>query len=78
MLLKLYQVGQPILRKKAKTLTAAKLKSKHTQDIIDFMVSTLRDAPGVGLAAPQVGEALKIVIIEDKAKYHQPIPKDLL
>jgi peptide deformylase len=78
MLLKLYQVGQSVLREEAKVVSAAQLKSKKTQDIIDFMISTLRDAPGVGLAAPQVGEALRIVIIEDKAKYHQPIPKELL
>ncbi|MDB5175438.1 MAG: peptide deformylase [Candidatus Saccharibacteria bacterium] len=73
MLLKLYQAGQPILRQSAKSVTKQQLASKHVQDVIDFMIATLRDAPGVGLAAPQVGEALRIVIIEDKVKYHDQV-----
>ncbi len=73
MLLKLYQAGQPVLRKPAKRLTRTALAAKHTQEVIDFMIATLRDAPGVGLAAPQVGEALQIIIIEDKAKYHDQV-----
>lgn len=42
------------------------------------MIATLRDRPGVGLAAPQVGESLQIIIIEDKAKYQEKVPGDLL
>jgi peptide deformylase len=34
------------------------------------MRETLSDAPGVGLAAPQIGEPLQLAIIEDKAEYH--------
>ncbi|HET6924354.1 MAG TPA: peptide deformylase [Candidatus Saccharimonadales bacterium] len=78
MLLKLYQTGQPILRQPAKRVTKQQLASKHMQDVIDFMVDTLRDAPGVGLAAPQVGESLQIIIIDDKAEYHEAVPPELL
>src|SRR4051812_41423641 len=78
MLLKLYQTGQPILRKPAKRLTRQDLATKHVQDVIDFMINTLRDAPGVGLAAPQVGEPLQIIIVEDKATYHEAVPENLL
>lgn len=78
MLLKLYQTGQPVLRKTAKSLSQKELAEKHTQEVIDFMIATLRDAPGVGLAAPQVGEALKIIIIDDKAKYHEQVPPEVL
>jgi peptide deformylase len=78
MLLKLYQAGQPVLRKRAKEATKQQLASKQTQDVIDFMIATLRDAPGVGLAAPQVGESLRIIIVEDKAKYHEPLHPPLL
>lgn len=78
MILKLYQTGQPILRKQAKLLSPKELALKKTQDIIDFMISTLRDAPGVGIAAPQVGEQLQIIVIEDKAKYHETVPKQVL
>jgi peptide deformylase len=78
MLLKLYQTGQPILRTPAKHVTKKQLSDQHVHDVIEFMINTLRDAPGVGLAAPQIGESLKIVIIEDKAAYHEPVPNDLL
>lgn len=78
MLLKLYQAGQPILRKSAQRVTTQQLASKHVQDVINFMISTLRDAPGVGLAAPQVGEPLQIIILEDKVSYQQTVPKTLL
>ncbi len=78
MLLKLYQTGQPILRKKAKPVSKEALAKKQTQQLIDFMVETLRDSPGVGLAAPQVGESLQIFIVEDLAKYHEQVPKGVL
>lgn len=78
MLLKIYQSGQPILRKKAKIVSKEVLAKKQTQELIDLMVETLRDLPGVGLAAPQVGEPLQIFIVEDLAKYHEQVPKDVL
>ena len=78
MLLKLHQTGQPILRQPAKHVTRQQLQTQRVQDVIDFMIATLRDAPGVGLAAPQVGESLQIIIIEDKAKYHETVPRSLL
>jgi peptide deformylase len=78
MLLKVYQTGQPILRAKAKPLNKKRLASKEIQDVIDFMIATLRDAPGVGIAAPQVGEPLQIIVIEDLAKYHDMVSKPLL
>lgn len=78
MLLKTYQTGQPVLRKKAKIVSKEVLVKKQTQDLIDLMVETLRDSPGVGLAAPQVGESLQIFIAEDLAKYHEQVPEDVL
>jgi peptide deformylase len=77
-LLKLYQAGQPILRKSAKLVTKSQLTSQKTQTIIDFMIATLRDAPGVGIAAPQIGESLQIIVVEDKAAYHETVPADVL
>lgn len=37
------------------------------------MRETLRDAPGVGLAAPQVGELLQLAVTDDKAEYHKTL-----
>jgi len=42
------------------------------------MRDTMRDAPGVGLAAPQIGLALQLAVIEDRAEYHSDIPAEVL
>ena len=42
---------EPVLRRKAKPITKF---DKELQTLIDDMIETMRDAPGVGLAAPQV------------------------
>ncbi len=71
MLLKVVSVGDPVLRKKARLLTSEEIRSKTIQDLIAYMRDTMRDSPGVGLAAPQVGESLQLAVIEDKADYHK-------
>jgi peptide deformylase len=42
------------------------------------MRETMRDAPGVGLAAPQVGLPLQLTVIEDRVEYHKGIPESEL
>lgn len=69
MLLKLRQVGEPVLREKARPLNREELLSPAIQDLISSMHGTLRDAPGVGLAAPQVGVGIQLAIIEDLPEY---------
>ncbi len=78
MILKIIQTGDSLLREKAKKLTAQQLAKPATQQIIDLMIATLRDRPGVGLAAPQIGESLQIIIIEDKKKYQEKVSDELL
>jgi peptide deformylase len=71
MILKIVSVGDPVLRKKARQLTIDEIRSSRIQDLISHMRDTMRDAPGVGLAAPQVGQSLQLAVIEDKAEYHK-------
>ena len=59
---------------RAKTVSKDELHSDDTQRLIDYMVATLRDVPGVGLVALQVGESKQIFIVEDKEKYHKQVP----
>ncbi len=70
MRIKIASVGEPVLRGEARPLTPEEIRSQRIHDLIENMRETLSDAPGVGLAAPQVGEPLQITIIEDKAEYH--------
>ncbi len=71
MILKIYEVGNAVLRQVARPLAVEEIRSREIQDLIGHMGETMRDAPGVGLAAPQIGEALQIAVIEDKVEYHK-------
>jgi len=54
-------VPEPVLRRKARTVTTF---DKSLQTLIDDMVETMRQAPGVGLAAPQVGVSERVIVVE--------------
>ena len=60
-----------MLRQVSRSLLPEDIRSKVIQDLIGHMRETMRDAPGVGLAAPQIGESLQLAVIEDKADYHK-------
>ncbi len=76
--LKIVQTGDPVLRKLARELAPEEIASPSIQQLIDLMRSTMRDAPGVGLAAPQVGVSLRIVVIEDRAEYSAGVSTERL
>ena len=67
-----------MLRATSRELSADEILSSPVQQLIDFMRETLRDAPGVGLAAPQVGESLQVAVIEDTAEYQKLMTEDEL
>lgn len=68
--LAIVQLGDPVLRQEARRLTEAEILSEEIQSLITRMIVTMRQAPGVGLAAPQVGYPLQIIVIEDRVEYH--------
>ncbi|MCE9671424.1 peptide deformylase [Myxococcus stipitatus] len=74
MVLKIVQAGEPVLRQKARDLTPEEIGSPEFQRLVALMRDTMRDAPGVGLAAPQVGVGLRLVVIEDRAEYQAAVP----
>ena len=78
MLLKIVQAGVPVLRSGTTLLSPADIKSAEIQQLIEYMRETMREAPGVGLAAPQVGVPLRLAVIEDMAespdKERRPVP----
>lgn len=69
MKLKIVQAGDPVLRKQSRPLTKDEIRSASIQLLIDLMRNTMREAPGVGLAAPQIGKSLQLAVIEDRAEY---------
>ena len=78
MLLKIVQVGDPVLRQVGRTLTKKEILSPGIQQLIELMRETMRDAPGVGLAAPQIGLSLQLAVIEDDPGYLARVPKKRL
>ncbi len=58
----------PVLRRKARPVAAF---DKNLQTLVDDMIETMRQAPGVGLAAPQVGISERLIVVE----YAEP-PED--
>ena len=58
---KIVTLPEPVLRRKAKPV--AKF-DKELQTTIEDMIETMRDAPGVGLAAPQIGLSERLIVVE--------------
>jgi len=58
------EVGHPVLRERAREVTPDELRSDSVQRLIDDMVETMRAANGAGLAANQVGETLRVAVVE--------------
>jgi peptide deformylase len=78
MRLKIVGVGEPVLRAVGEPLSRDQLLSSSTQTLIELMRETMRDAPGVGLAAPQIGEPLQLAVIEDRSEYQKSLTKQEL
>jgi peptide deformylase len=77
--LEIVTVGDPVLRERAREVTAEELRSEPVQQLIDDMIETKRAADGAGIAANQVGETLRIAIVEVEAgnpryPYKPPVP----
>ena len=58
------RMGHPVLREVARPLEPDEIVSEAIERLIGDMVDTLRDCGGIGLAAPQIGEPLRLAIIE--------------
>ncbi len=78
MLLPIVHAGEPVLRQQARALSPKEIKSKEIQKLIEHMRETMREAPGVGLAAPQIGLSLQLAVIEDRKEYHKDVSAEQL
>jgi peptide deformylase len=61
-ILKVARMGHPVLRTRAKPLDPGDIKSPRVQQLIDDMFETMQEYQGVGLAAPQVHESLRLFV----------------
>lgn len=72
-------VGDPVLRRRAREVSPAELRSAEIQTLIDDLIETRRAVDGAGLAANQVGVAVRIAVAEiegvnPRYPYKPPIP----
>ncbi len=72
-------VGDPVLRERAREVSAEELGSVEVQQLIDDLIDTKRAANGAGIAANQIGETLRVAIVEVEAgnpryPYKPPVP----
>ncbi|HEY3161114.1 MAG TPA: peptide deformylase [Vicinamibacterales bacterium] len=61
-ILKVARMGHPVLRERARPLDQSDIKSASLQKLIDDMIDTMHEYHGVGLAAPQVHEGLRLFV----------------
>jgi len=64
-MLKVITYENPILHKKSKKLSKGELKSTHIQTLAKEMVKAMIKSDGVGLAAPQIGESICLIVVKN-------------
>lgn len=62
------QAGAPVLRARAAEVAPERIAGAEIQELIKRMIAAMRAAPGVGLAAPQLGVPLRVLVLEDTAE----------
>jgi peptide deformylase len=72
-------VGDPVLRERAREISPDELRSPDVQALIDDLIDTKRAANGAGIAANQIGETLRVAVVEvepgnPRYPYKPPIP----
>ena len=73
------EIGHPVLRERAREVAPEELRSDAVQGLIDDLIETMRAANGAGLAANQVGETVRIAVVEvregnPRYPYKPPVP----
>ena len=71
---KIVTLPNPVLRRKARKVTVF---DEELQSLIDDMVETMRVAPGVGLAAPQVNVSQRVIVVEFGDEEDESVPPKL-
>jgi peptide deformylase len=61
-ILKVARMGHPVLRRRARAVEPAEIRSPAFQKLVDDMIETMHEYQGIGLAAPQVHESLRLFV----------------
>jgi peptide deformylase len=69
-LVPIIQLGNPLLRQKAAWVD--NIQDEHIQQLIDDLITTVIQANGVGIAAPQVAESYRLLIVASRPNARYP------
>jgi peptide deformylase len=72
------QVGDPVLRSPTTTVEVDEIRTPAMRKLVAGMVAAMHAAPGIGLAAPQVGVARRLFVMEDRPEMTAELPKAVL
>jgi peptide deformylase len=76
-ILKVARMGHPVLRGKARALDRTEMKSPAIHKLIDDMIETMLEYHGVGLAAPQIHEGLRLFVaaldVDEEGQAAEPV-----
>jgi len=70
------QAGNVVLRARASEVDPKHITSANMRQLVRIMVDVMRAAPGVGLAAPQIGVGLSVIVIEDNEQRMAKLTKE--
>ena len=70
----IFTFTEEVLRQKAQPVETF---DQELLDLIDDMIATMRAAPGVGLAAPQIGESKRVIVVEFGDENDETLPERL-
>jgi peptide deformylase len=71
-ILKVPRLGHPVLRQAARPVPLEEIGGPEVQRLVDDMIETMHEYAGVGLAAPQVHESRRIIVVESAANARYP------
>ncbi len=75
-LLKVARMGHPVLRARAREIDRAEVTHASMQKLIDDMIDTMHEYHGVGLAAPQIHEGVRIFVAAIAPENDDPLSPD--
>jgi peptide deformylase len=75
---RIVQIGDPVLRLPTTAVDIDAIRAPEMQNLVAGMVAAMRNAPGIGLAAPQVGVSKRMFVMEDRPEMTADLPKHVL
>ena len=72
------QTGRLVLRERAEEVDVSWIGTPEFDTLINDMIETMRKAPGVGLAAPQIDVSLRIFVVEDRSEVVEALDDEVV